>query len=587
MSAETPNIPQRGPNGATLVSRDILDRKWLDVNVPCQAACPIQTDIPGYIEAVIHGDYETAYRINRLDNVFPGVLGRVCHRPCEPVCRHGREGLGEPVEICFLKRSAADFGQRPLAVDITPNGMTVCVIGAGPAGLTAANDLAIMGHAVTVLEQYEEPGGMMRYGIPEFRLPYDVVAKDIKSITDLGVVIETNSRVDSWAALERLKSDYDAVIISGGCMLPTRFDLPGMDAKGVYWGLDFMMAANRVELELHPKRTVVIGGGFTALDCARTSFRLGAEYTAIAYRRTRQYMQAASKEELECLDEEGIELHLTVSPVAIETKANAVSGIRLIRNEIGEGGKMRPIAGSEFTLEADCVILAIGQTAEDLEGIESSPAPAAAENSGIVYVAGDFRNGSGTVIEACADGRKVSREVHESLTGETLEEVVEITEVSVNDLPRKREHDFLPPEKMPHVPLDERGRSTEVEVGFRDAQAITEAHRCYLCHYNFQIDLDRCIYCMKCIDVMPVDCISLAKNVHAGEDGNLVYEKTDRWDEAQAISIDNDSCIRCGECVRACPVDCISVSKYHLKPLPVPSETVIPAGKLKPKGAFA
>ena len=360
-----------------------------------------------------------------------------------------------------------------------------------------------------------------------------------------------------------------------------------MDAKGVYWGLDFMMAANRVELELHPKRTVVIGGGFTALDCARTSFRLGAEYTAIAYRRTRQYMQAASKEELECLDEEGIELHLTVSPVAIETKANAVSGIRLIRNEIGEGGKMRPIAGSEFTLEADCVILAIGQTAEDLEGIESSPAPAAAENSGIVYVAGDFRNGSGTVIEACADGRKVSREVHESLTGETLEEVVEITEVSVNDLPRKREHDFLPPEKMPHVPLDERGRSTEVEVGFRDAQAITEAHRCYLCHYNFQIDLDRCIYCMKCIDVMPVDCISLAKNVHAGEDGNLVYEKTDRWDEAQAISIDNDSCIRCGECVRACPVDCISVSKYHLKPLPVPSETVIPAGKLKPKGAFA
>jgi len=582
------NMTQGGANGKRLLSRDILDRKWLDVNIPCQAACPIQTDIPGYIEAIIHGDYEAAYRINRLDNVFPGVLGRVCHRPCEPVCRHGREGLGKPVEICFLKRSAADFGQKkPFAADIASNGKAVCIIGAGPAGLTAANDLAIKGYAATVLEQYEEPGGMMRYGIPEFRLPYDIVAKDIKSITDLGVVIEINTRVESWAALERLKQEYDAVIISGGCMLPTRVEMPGMDAKGVYWGLDFMMAANRNELELHPTRTVVIGGGFTALDCARTSFRLGAESTAIAYRRTRQYMQAASEEELDCLDEEGIELHLTVSPVAIETNKNTVSGIRLIRNEIGEGGKMRPIAGSEFTLEADCVILAIGQTAEDLEGVECSAAPAAAEVSGNVFVAGDFRNGSGTVIEACADGRKVGHEVHEFLTGEAFEEVVEITEVSVDDLPRKREHDFLPPEKMPHLPLDERGPTTEVELGFRDAQAITEAHRCYLCHYNFQIDLDRCIYCMKCIDVMPVDCISLAKNVKAGEDGSLIYEKTDRWDEAQAISIDNDACIRCGECVRACPVDCISVSKYHLTTRTVSSETVIPVGKLKPKGAVA
>ena len=519
--------------------------------------------------------------------MFPGVLGRVCHRPCEPVCRHGRDGLGEPVEICFLKRSASDFGQKPLETDITANGKTVCTIGAGPAGLTAANDLAIKGYAVTVLEQYEEPGGMMRYGIPKFRLPYDIVAKDIKSITDLGVVIETNTRVDSWTALEQLKQEYDAVIISGGCMLPTRVEMPGMDAKGVYWGLDFMMAANRDELGLHPKRTVVIGGGFTALDCARTSYRLGAESTAIAYRRTRQYMQAASEEEIECLDEEGIELHLTVSPVCIETNKDMVSGVRLIRNEIGEGGKIRPIAGSEFTLEADCVILAIGQTAEDLEGVECSPAPAASEISGNVFVTGDFRNGSGTVIEACADGRKVGREVHESLTGEVFEDVVEITEINVDDLPRRREHDFLPPEKMPHLPLAERKQTTEVELGFRNAQAITEAHRCYLCHYNFQIDLDRCIYCMKCIDVMPVDCISLAKSVHADADGSLVYEKTDQWDEAQAISIDNDACIRCGECVRACPVDCISISKYQLTTLATPSETVIPTEKLKPKGAIA
>lgn len=551
-----------------LVSRDILDRKWIDESIPCQAACPIMTDIPGYIEALIHGDYEKAYLINRRDNVFPGVLGRVCHRPCEPVCRHGRPGLGEPVQICFLKRAASDFGQQPLEPEIVPNGRSVCVIGAGPSGLTAANDLALNGYAVTVLEQYEEAGGMMRYGIPEFRLPYDVVRDDIRSIAALGVAIRTNTRVESWAALEKLKQAYDAVIVSGGCMLPTRVELEGMEAEGVFWGLEFMMSANRDQLDFKPRRTVVIGGGFTALDCARTSYRIGAQSTAIAYRRTREYMQAAGEEEMEHLHQEGIELHLKVSPVAIETENGKATGVRLIRNRIESGGakgRMVPIPGSEFTLPADCIILAIGQTTEDLEGVECEPAPAPAEMSGNVFVAGDFRNGSGTVIEACADGRRVAREVHEKLAGVRHGEVVEITEVRIEDLPRKREHDFVAPLKMSALPVEQRAKKAEVELGFDRATALTEAHRCYLCHYNFQIDLDRCIYCMKCIDVMPVDCIKLAKDVTVGEEGTLVYAETTNWSEVEAITIDNNACIRCGNCVRACPVDCISVSKYHLK----------------------
>ena len=141
----------------TQVSTDIIDRKWIDVNIPCRTACPIMTDIPGYIQAIMEGDYETAYRINRMDNVLPGVLGRVCNRPCEVVCRHGWDGLGDPVSICFLKRSAADFGMKPVKPDITPNGKKVCIIGAGPAGLTAANDLALRGYQVTVLEQFHQP----------------------------------------------------------------------------------------------------------------------------------------------------------------------------------------------------------------------------------------------------------------------------------------------------------------------------------------------------------------------------------------------------------------------------------------------
>ena len=552
-----------------IVSTDVLDRRWIDVNIPCQAACPIMTDVPGYIEAILNADFETAYRINRLDNIFPGVLGRVCHRPCESACRHGREGLGEPVQICFLKRSASDFGMKPVDLDIDANGKSVCIIGAGPSGLTAANDLAILGYQVTVFEQYEEAGGMMRYGIPEFRLPYDIVRRDVKSITDLGVEIRTNTRIDSWEALDKVKKEYDAVIVSGGCMLPTRLDLPGLESDGVYWGLDFMMRSNRETLGIHPKNVVVIGGGFTALDCARTSYRIGAASTTIAYRRTREYMSFSGEAELEHLHEEGIRLELQVSPLRIIAEDGKVVGIEMIRNQIGEKGRMTPIEGSEFMIPADCVILAIGQTAEELEGVPEKKAelPISGEN---LFLAGDFRNGSGTVIEACADGRKVGRKVHEFLAETEFEEIVEITEVDINSLPRKREHDFLPQEAMPTIPVSERTKRAEVETGFVNERAVVEAHRCYLCHYNFQIDLDRCIYCMKCIDVMPVDCIKLAKDIRVNSDGTLLYEATKQWDEVEAIAIDNNECIRCGNCLRACPVGCISVSKYHYRHIEKP-----------------
>ena len=556
----------QAPVQIPIISRDPIDRKWLDVNIPCQSACPIQTDVAGYIEALVRRDYEEAYRINRRDNVLPAVLGRVCHRPCEPACRHGREGLGEPVQICFLKRSASDFGMRPLPVKPEPNGKKVCIIGAGPAGLTAANDLALRGYNVTVLEQYEEAGGMLRYGIPAFRLPYDLVAKDIRSITDLGVEIKTNVRVDGDRDLAKLKRKHDAVILAGGCMLATQIDLPGMDAEGCFWGLDFMMAANRNQLELKPRRVVVIGGGFTAVDCARTSFRLEAEHITLAYRRTEAQLRVGIQE-VHALKDEGIHLDFLASPVAIETKEGRVCGIKLIRNALDEDGKAKAMPGTEFTVEADTVILAIGQTAEDLDGVDVEPeaAPTRPKDDKLFYFAGDFRNGSGTVIEACADGRKIAREVDEALTGTRYEEVVEIEPIELDDMPRWREHDYIPAEPMPHVPLEERlDKTREVEEGFSRVQAFTEAHRCYLCHYDFQIDMDRCIYCMKCIDVMPVDCITLIKDVTADEDGALHYEPTEKWQEVEGIAINNDRCIRCGNCVRACPVDCISVSRYHL-----------------------
>jgi formate hydrogenlyase subunit 6/NADH:ubiquinone oxidoreductase subunit I len=294
-------------------------------------------------------------------------------------------------------------------------------------------------------------------------------------------------------------------------------------------------------------------------------------------------MQFSGEEELEHLHEEGIKLELQVSPVEVVVEDGKATGIKLIRNEIAADGKMSPVEGSEFTVPADVVILAIGQTAEDLEGVKDREPeiPIKANN---LFVAGDYRNGSGTVIQACADGRKVGQRVHELLANVEFQEVVEITEIPRKEMPRTREHDFIPPQKMPTIPVAERTKTAEVETGLIGEQAVTEAHRCYLCHYNFQIDLDRCIYCMKCIDVMPVDCIHLTKNISVNDAGELVYETTKNWSEVEAIAIDNDECIRCGKCLDACPVNCISVSKYQLKTVQQPvqitreKETVVGVG---------
>ena len=552
---ETENI-----GNETYVSTDKLDRKWIDVNIPCSAACPALTDIPGYIQAIAAGDYETAYRINRKENILPGVLGRVCDRPCEPVCRHGRDGLGDPVSICFLKRAAADYGMGPVNLEIKSNGKTVCVIGAGPAGLTAANDLALKGYKVTILEQFDQPGGMLRYGIPQFRLPYDVVDKDVKSITDLGVTIKNNFRIEGVKEIEKLGKDFDAVILAGGCANPKQTTVPGIESKGVYWGLDFMIAANREELDIPLENVIVIGGGFTAVDCTRMSYRMGAKKITLAYRRMKKDMYVGA-DELEVMEAEGIDTISLVSAVTVlSNDEGIVTGVEFIHNSINEDRSITPIEGSGFTMEADTVIFAVGQEADETVAETESIEPKRSFS-----IAGDFRNGSSTVIEAVADGRKVASEVHMQLSGtKGLKETIHISEVK--DTGRKRDYDFIPAQPMDTTPMRDRQiKNREVETGYSKEKSITEAKRCYLCHYNYQIDISRCIYCLACIDVMPVDCIKMAKDIEVTEDGNLNYIETKKWSEVEAITIDNDKCIRCGNCVRACPVDCISISKYKLE----------------------
>jgi formate dehydrogenase major subunit len=448
---------------------------------------------------------------------------------------------------------------EPVSPEIKSNGKKICVIGAGPAGLTAANDLALRGYMVTILEQFDQPGGMLRYGIPQFRLPYDVVAEDVKSITDLGVTIKTNVRIEDASKIEELRKDYDAVILAGGCANPKQINIPGIDSKGVYWGLDFLIAANREELDIPLEKVIVIGGGFTAVDCTRMSYRLGAKKITLAYRRTKDDMYVGAHE-LEVMEAEGIDAIFLASPVNILTSEGVVTGIKFIHNSINEDRSITPIDGSEFIMEADTVIFAVGQEAD--EEITETDNIKLKKNFSI---AGDFRNGSSTVIEAVADGRKVASEVHMQLSNiKGYQDTVHINEVK--NTGRKRDYDFIPVQPMDTTSMRDRQiKNKEVETGYSKEKSVIEAKRCYLCHYNFQIDIKRCIYCLACIDVMPVDCIKMATDIEVTEDGNLHYVETKNWSEVEAITIDNDKCIRCGNCVRACPVDCISISKYKLE----------------------
>ena len=344
-------------------SSSVQDLHWLEQNIPCQAACPAGTDIPAYLEAVYHGRFDEAYEINLRDNVFPAVLGRVCSRPCEDACRHGWEGNGEPVAICFSKRSAADFAGSPPVI-LSPlfqsTGKHVGIIGSGVAGLAAARDLAMYGHKVTVYEKHVSPGGMLNQGIPAFRLPRDVIAREIGQVTAMGVAIECGVEIGRDLNMDELLKRHDAVVVAGGTLRPNLLDLPGGDLAGVEHGLNFLLEVNEHGRRDLGKRVAVIGGGYTAMDCARSAVRLGSD-TATYYRRGREDMVVLPGEVDELLTE-GSDLRNQCAPLGFDGQGR-VSGVRLIRTEAGGTGNdnrrlPREIAGSEFLAMADSVILA-------------------------------------------------------------------------------------------------------------------------------------------------------------------------------------------------------------------------------------
>ena len=571
----------------------LQDFEWLDRNIPCRTACPAGTDIPGYLEAVYQGRFADAYRINLRDNVFPGVLGRVCSRPCEDACRHGREGNGDPVAICFSKRAAADHMAAPpvrLEARFPASGRRVAIVGGGVAGLATARELALWGHRVTVFEKHSRAGGMLNQGIPAFRLPRDLIDREIGQITSLGVEVRCGVDVGKDITLERLAADHDAVVLAAGTLRPNAIGVPGADLAGVEHGLPFLLAVNEGGRRAVGRNVAVIGGGYTAMDCARTALRLGAKVT-VYYRRQRADMVVLPGELEEYLAEGGT-LVYEAAPAELVGENGRVAVIRFARTAAtgrqadGRSG-FEVSAGTGFVVEADHVILAIGQR-PDTGWIDTALKPRLlgrdgwlASGSGHetllqkVFVAGDFALGATTLIRAIGHAKQCARRVDRFLTGgrERLRERVAVGPAVHSKSPqggttgRTPAMNALPIQPMPVLPPKSRSLEAEVETGYAPTEARTEASRCYLCHYKFEIIDSRCVLCDECIKVKPVpDCIveiaGLTRDeegritgylpVAAGQTDSLYYNRL--W-------IDQDKCVRCGQCEAVCPVNAITIQK--------------------------
>jgi len=482
---------------------------------PCRAACPAGVNVQGYVALIRSGKYQEALDLIRRDLPFPGICGRVCSHPCETACTRGR--VEAPLSIMALKRFVADWEvqqrksippeeQRLAAPVSPPTGDRVAVVGAGPAGLACAYQLAKKGYSVKVFEALPIPGGMMAVGIPEYRLPRDVLREEIAAIQRLGVEIVCNMALGRNFQLEDLFAQgFKAVFLALGAHKGQRLRIPGEDLPGVYQGVTFLREVNLGKKVPVGRNVVVVGGGNTAVDAARVAWRLGAEKVTIVYRRSRAEMPV-NPWEVEEAEKEGVQLEFLAAPTRIlgEQGVTAVECIRMELGEPDESGRRRPIPipGSEFLIPCDMVIAAIGQMPE-LEPIDgvgvtmwgalaADPETCATDRPG-VFAGGDAVTGPSTVIEAVAAGNRAAESIHRYLTGQDLRQGRVFT------VPKERivqkeigEEGYMPRVKTPLLPIQERrGNFREVELGLSESAARVEASRC--------LDCAVCSECLECV----------------------------------------------------------------------------------------
>ncbi len=565
----------------------------------CQWACPAHTNVPEYIRLIAQGRYTDAYMVNRDSNVFPGILGRTCDRPCEPACRRTRVD-GKPVAICRLKRVAADLrddiSDRLPKIPSKKNGKRIACIGAGPASLTVANDLMPLGYEVVIFEKQARPGGLMRSNIPAFRLPQGVLDDEIDMILNMGVDIRYNSPVASMKEL--LAAGFDAVFVGTGAPRGKELDLPGRQeaAANVHIGIEWLTSIAFGHITSVGEKVLVIGVGNTAMDCCRSSLRLGGKEIKVMARRPRQFFKA-SPWELEDAEEEHVQILINYAPKTFRVENGRLTGMEFEKLEWSEDakGKQSSRVIDTVFLPASDVVLAIGQEnafpwverdigidfdkwevpTVDKQTLESTRPG--------VFFGGDAAFGPQNIIWAVAHGHaaaiSIDKYCHKQAIAERPPEAMELISQKMGHNQWSYSNDFNPVKraKMDHVELGKRLARIDVEVekGFNPEQTMQEVERCLNCDMQTVFDAPRCIECDACIDVCPLSCLTIARDapepqlrqrlsVPALNSSQELYASAPLPQSGRLMLKDEDLCVHCGLCAERCPTAAWDMQKFEL-----------------------
>ena len=567
--------------------------------VDCQWGCPAHTDVPEYIRLIAQGRFTDAYMLNRESNVFPGILGRVCDRPCEPACRRGRVE-DKPVAICRLKRVAAyhrdDVTDRLPSVPKQKNGKRIALVGAGCASLTVANDLMPLGYECVIYEALDKTGGLMRTNIPAFRLPAKVLDEEMDYILDMGVDLRLNSPVESLKGL--LEEGYDAVFVGSGAPKGKDLGIPGRnESDRIHVGIQWLESVAFDHIDSIGEKVLIIGVGNTAMDCCRTSLRLGAKDVKVMARKPRDFFKA-SDWELEDAEEEQVEIVVNHSPKEFVLEDGKLVGMNFdqIEYNIDDNGRILDsrVTGEKF-FPCDDVVLAIGQDnafpwVERDIGIEFDkwevpvvdPVTYESTLKG-VFFGGDAAFGPKNIIWAVEHGHQaaisIDKYCHEQALDERLPRGVNLqsAKMGIHEWSYSNDYDPAARRIMPHVELQKRFKKLdiEVELGFTVEQTIKEVERCLNCDIQTVFAPKLCIECDACIDVCPVHCLTITKN---GEEADLrsrlaapaenleqpLYVSADLPQTGRVMVKDEDLCVHCGLCAERCPTGAWDMQKSEL-----------------------
>ncbi len=578
---------------------DVRDPEYFHKVVDCQYACPAHTNVPEYIRLIAQGRFTDAYMLNRASNVFPGILGRTCDRPCEPACRRARIEE-KPVAICRLKRVAADL--RDDVTDRLPrapavkNGKRIACIGAGPASLAVANDLAPLGYELTIFEKLAVPGGLMRSNIPAFRLPHSVLTDEIDQILGMGnIEVRYDSPIDSMKAL--LGQGFDAIFVGSGAPRGKNLEIPGRyDSDRIHIGIDWLQSVAFGHTTRIGEKVLIIGVGNTAMDCCRTSCRLGGKDIKVMARKPRGYFKA-SPWELEDAEEERVEIVINHEPKRVVIEGGILCGMEFQRYASREeNGKLVQTPLDVVFLPADDVILAIGQEAafpwieRDL-GIELDKWDAPIVDKVThectlpgVFFGGDAAWGPLNIIWAVEHAHQAAISIHNRCQGIPLTDRpgrgmnLLSTKMGLHEWSYSNDYSPVKRQKMSHVDLVKRFEKIdlEVELGFSAEQTAREVQRCLNCDVQTVFSDARCIECDACIDVCPVLCLTIAPAAPEPElrtrlSAPATNLKQDLFASGplpqtkRLMLKDEDVCLHCGLCAERCPTAAWDMQKFDLK----------------------